>query len=183
MNISDAAKAAGVSAKMVRHYEATGLLPPAQRSSSGYRVYSERDVSVLRFIRQSRRLGFSIAQIGQLLSLWSNPQRSSCEVKALAQQHLDELQKKLLEITEMKTALEQMVALCQGNDNPHCAIISELAAGSPSAPTVRTEHEAPKRPAARKKGTAKSQPSHGLVTAHADLTTWMHSSRSPGGAS
>ena len=82
MNISDAAKAAGVSAKMVRHYEATGLLPPAQRSSSGYRVYSERDVSVLRFIRQSRRLGFSITQIGQLLSLWSNPQRSSCEVKA-----------------------------------------------------------------------------------------------------
>lgn len=178
MNISDAAKAAGVSAKMVRHYEATGLLPPAQRSSSGYRVYCERDISVLRFVRQSRRLGFSIAQIGQLLSLWSNPQRSSCEVKALAQQHLEVLQNRLLEITEMKTALEQMVALCQGDDKPHCAIISKLAAESPSVPPLRADAPAAKATTSRKRPGTSAAPSQGPVDNHTDLTAWMHSGHS-----
>jgi MerR family copper efflux transcriptional regulator len=91
MNIGEAATAAGVSAKMIRHYEQIGLLPAAERSESGYRLYGEREVSVLRFIRQSRRLGFSVAQIAELIGLWSDSQRTSREVKAVAQRHLADL--------------------------------------------------------------------------------------------
>ena len=72
MNIGEAAAAAGVSAKMIRHYEQIGLVPAATRTDSGYRQSSERDVSILRFIRQSRQLGFSMEQIADLLGLWSN---------------------------------------------------------------------------------------------------------------
>jgi len=94
MNIGEAAKAAGVSAKMIRNYEQIGLLPPAERSDSGYRLYGLRDVSVLRFIRQSRRLGFSMEQIAELIGMWGDDARSSREVKAVAQRHLDELEEK-----------------------------------------------------------------------------------------
>ena len=91
MNIGEAASAAGVSAKMIRHYEQIGLLPAAERSDAGYRLYGEREVSVLRFIRQSRRLGFSVPQVAELIGLWSDSQRSSREVKAVAQRHLADM--------------------------------------------------------------------------------------------
>ncbi len=81
MNIGEAAAAAGVSAKMIRHYEQIGLLPEAERSEAGYRLYGDREVSVLRFVRQSRHLGFSVAQIAELIGLWSDSQRTSREVK------------------------------------------------------------------------------------------------------
>ena len=83
MNIGEAAKAADVSTKMIRNYEQIGLLPPAERSDAGYRLYGLRDVSVLRFIRQSRRLGFSMEQIAELIGMWGDDDRSSREVKRL----------------------------------------------------------------------------------------------------
>ena len=92
MNIGEAAAAAGVSAKMIRHYEQIGLLPEAERSEAGYRLYGDREVSVLRFVRQSRHLGFSVAQIAELIGLWSDSRRTSREVKAVAQRHLAERQ-------------------------------------------------------------------------------------------
>jgi Cu(I)-responsive transcriptional regulator len=134
MNIGEAAEAAGVSAKMIRHYEQIGLIATAARTDSGYRQYSERDVSVLRFIRQSRRLGFSMQQIADLLGLWSNRRRASRKVKEVAQQHLAELELKMREMAEMKTALERLVASCHGSDDPHCAILDQLAVDSPAPP-------------------------------------------------
>ena len=103
MNIGQAAKASGVSAKMIRHYEGVGLFPEAARTESGYRQYTDRDVHTLRFIRQSRDLGFSIEQIRELLGLWQNRRRPSRQVKALAQAHIEELEQKAQEMKPAAT--------------------------------------------------------------------------------
>ena len=127
MNIGEAAKASGVSAKMIRHYEGVGLFPEAARTDSGYRQYSGKEVSTLRFIRQSRDLGFSIEQIRELLALWQNRKRPSRQVKALAQAHIEELDEKLQELLAMKATLEHLVHCCHGDDRPDCPIIETLA--------------------------------------------------------
>ena len=132
MNIGQAAKASGVSAKMIRHYESVGLFPEASRSESGYRKYADKDVHMLRFIRHSRDLGFSIEQIRELLGLWQNRRRSSRQVKALAQAHIQELQEKLQELQAMKATLEHLVHCCRGDDRPDCPIIETLAEAIPS---------------------------------------------------
>lgn len=126
MNIGEAAKSSGVSAKMIRHYESVGLFPEAVRTESGYRQYTDKEISTLRFIRQSRDLGFSIEQIRELLGLWQNRRRSSRQVRALAQAHLEELNSKLRELQEMKATLEHLVHCCQGDDRPDCPIIETL---------------------------------------------------------
>jgi Cu(I)-responsive transcriptional regulator len=128
MNIGQAAAASGISAKMIRHYEALGLLPAARRSAAGYRQYGEQDLHTLGFIRHSRDLGFSLQEIGQLVSLWRDRQRPSREVKALAQAHIRELEAKARELLAMKTALESLVSCCHGDDRPDCPIIDSLAA-------------------------------------------------------
>lgn len=130
MTISGAADAAGVSVKMIRHYEEIGLLAAAERTPSGYRQYGTQDVAALRFIRQSKGLGFSMRQIADLLRLQSNEQRSSKEVKLLAETHLRALDEKLSEIVAMQAALRQLVDACRGDDDPHCAILQRLAACS-----------------------------------------------------
>jgi Cu(I)-responsive transcriptional regulator len=130
MNIGEAASASGVSAKMVRHYEGVGLLPPVNRTASGYRQYSDKEVSTLRFIRHCRDLGFSLEQIGELLDLWQNRKRSSRQVKALAQAHIAELDAKLQELQEMRSTLEHLAHCCNGDDRPDCPIIESLASGS-----------------------------------------------------
>lgn len=131
MNIGEAATAAGVSAKMIRHYEQIGLMPEAERTESGYRLYGDRDVSVLRFVRQSRHLGFSVAQIAELIGLWSDSRRSSREVKDVARRHLADLEQKRREIEQMMDGLSVLVNACHGNDQPHCAILEKLSRGSP----------------------------------------------------
>jgi Cu(I)-responsive transcriptional regulator len=137
MNIGEAAKASGVSAKMIRHYENVGLFPEAQRTESGYRQYSEKEVATLRFIRQSRDLGFSIEQIRELLDLWQNRRRPSRQVKALALAHLEELEAKLRELQGMKSTLEHLVHCCAGDDRPECPIIDQLAdVSAPAAPAA-----------------------------------------------
>jgi Cu(I)-responsive transcriptional regulator len=127
MNIGQAAKATGVSAKMIRHYESLGLFPEATRTEAGYRQYNERDLHTLRFIRQSRDLGFSLEQIRELLALWQDRKRPSRQVKALAQAHIDELEAKLQELQAMKATLEHLVHCCHGDDRPECPIIETLA--------------------------------------------------------
>jgi len=126
MNIGEAAKASGVSAKMIRHYESVGLFSSAARTESGYRQYTDKEVGTLRFIRQSRDLGFSIEQIRELLGLWQNRRRSSRQVRALAQVHIQELDAKLSELQAMKSTLEHLVHCCQGDDRPDCPIMETL---------------------------------------------------------
>ena len=141
MNIGEAAKASGVSAKMIRHYESVGLFPEPNRTDSGYRQYSEKEISTLRFIRQSRDLGFSIEQIRELLGLWQNRKRPSRQVRALAQAHIEDLDAKLKEVQAMKATLEHLVHCCHGDDRPECPIIDTLAHDSqPSALSTDNGH-------------------------------------------
>ena len=136
MNIGDAARASGVSAKMIRHYESIGLFGAAARSDSGYRLYGEREVHLLRFIRHSRDLGFSLEQIRALLGLWQDRDRPSRQVRALAQTHLAELEAKLAELQAMKATLEHLVHACHGDERPDCPILDTLEAGNKTE-TVR----------------------------------------------
>jgi len=140
MNIGEAAKASGVSAKMIRHYESVGLFPEATRTEAGYRQYSDRELHTLRFIRQSRDLGFSLEQIRELLGLWQNRRRPSRQVKALAQAHIDELEQKLRELQAMKATLEHLVQGCAGDDRPDCPIIETLAAENASVAGPTRSH-------------------------------------------
>ena len=127
INIGQAAKASGVSAKMIRHYEEVGLTPAASRSEAGYRQYSEAEVHSLRFIRHARDLGFSIAQIGELVGLLQNRRRSSSRVKALALAHVAELESKLAKLQAMKDTLQHLAHCCHGDDRPDCPILDRLA--------------------------------------------------------
>tara|TARA_B100001063_G_scaffold243904_1_gene275504 strand:+ start:145 stop:597 length:453 start_codon:yes stop_codon:yes gene_type:complete len=126
MNIGQAAKASGVSAKMIRYYEQTGLIPAADRTDSGYRDYSDTDVHMLRFIRRARDLGFSVAEIGDLLNLWRDETRQSAEVKRLAQGHIDALEKKIVVLQDMAHTLTMLVNACHGDHRPHCPILQRL---------------------------------------------------------
>ena len=129
--IGEAAKASGVSAKMIRHYESIGLLPKAQRTGSGYRLYDETEVHALRFIHRARSLGFSLETIRQLLALWRDRRRSSATVKKLALAHVSELEAKIAEMQSMAQTLKHLAHHCHGDERPDCPILEDLArAGS-----------------------------------------------------
>jgi Cu(I)-responsive transcriptional regulator len=132
VNIGEAAAASGVSAKMVRHYESLGLLRKVQRSEAGYRQYGDNEVHTLRFIRRARDLGFSIAEIGELVKLWQDRRRASAEVKRIALSHVADLQRRMDEMAAMKRTLEHLAACCRGDQRPDCPILDELARLKPA---------------------------------------------------
>jgi len=129
MNIGEAAEVSGVTAKMIRHYEAIGLIPAAGRTGAGYRTYGPKDLSTLAFIRRARDLGFSIAQIRELLALWQDRARASADVKRIAGAHIDEMKAKMRLLKEMVRTLEHLSAHCHGDGRPDCPILDRLAAG------------------------------------------------------
>ncbi len=126
MNISQAAKLSGLTAKQIRDYEKAGLLPHAQRSESGYRLYSEKDVERLHFISNARKVGFSLQQIGELLKLNDDPNRASRDVKKLTEQHIIELQDKIADLQSMLNLLQRCNHSCCGNEKSDCAILKGL---------------------------------------------------------
>jgi len=127
VTIGDAARLSGVSAKMVRHYESLGLLPPVARTDSGYRQYSEPEVHTLRFIKRARNLGFSMEEIGELVGLWQNRRRASANVRKIAQKHADDLAQKIVAMQEMQQALGHLIHCCRGDERPECPILEDLA--------------------------------------------------------
>ncbi|MGO4869292.1 MAG: Cu(I)-responsive transcriptional regulator [Roseiarcus sp.] len=129
MNIGAAAAATGVSAKMIRHYEAIGLLRPAARRQNDYRDYGEHEIHELRFVRRARRLGFSIKEIATLLALWRDRRRPSREVKKIALTHVEDLEKRISEMQAMAATLRNLVRDCRGDDRPECPILEDLATG------------------------------------------------------
>ena len=130
MNIGAAAAASGVAAKMIRHYEAIGLLPPAERRPNAYRDYGEREVHELRFIKRARRLGFSRVEIGALLMLWRDRGRPSREVRRIAEAHVADLEGRIVEMQAMAETLRRLVRQCHGDDRPDCPILDDLAKSS-----------------------------------------------------
>ncbi len=126
MNIGQASKASGVSAKMIRYYESVGLIPPASRTDSGYRAYADSDIHMLRFIRRARDLGFSVAEIHDLLGLWRDRSRKSADVKRVAQQHIADLHRRIEDLRQMADTLQALTVCCAGDDRPDCPILAGL---------------------------------------------------------
>jgi Cu(I)-responsive transcriptional regulator len=127
VSIRCAAELSGISAKMVRHYESLGLLPRVARTDSGYRQYSEADVHTLRFIKRARDLGFSMAEIAELVALWQNRRRASASVKRIAQQHVTDLTQRIEAMQAMQRTLNQLLHHCHGDERPDCPILDDLA--------------------------------------------------------
>lgn len=128
LTIGRVARQTGVPAKTIRYYEETGLIPAATRAPNGYRVYAERSVELLRFVKRARDLGFSIREVGDLLALWQDERRASAEVKALALRHLELVHKKIEELESLQRTLQHLVERCHGDDRPDCPILDDLAA-------------------------------------------------------
>ena len=147
LNIGEAARATGVTAKMIRHYEDIGLIGKAPRTFSGYRTYSQNELHVLRFVRQARNLGFSIKQIGELLKLWSDRKRPSSKVKELALAHARELEERIAEMQAMKATIESLARHCHGDHRPECPILEGLETGSHDAPDAARTRNTPRRAA------------------------------------
>ena len=130
LTIGQAAARSGVSPKMLRHYESLGLLPPVARTGAGYRLYGEKEVHTLRFIRRARDLGFSMAEIAELLKLWQNRRRASGQVKRIAEAHIADLDRRLAEMQAMRRALAELARCCHGDDRPDCPILDDLSQGA-----------------------------------------------------
>lgn len=129
--IGEAARQSGVSAKMLRHYESLGLLGDVARTDSGYRQYTGADVHTLRFIKRSRDLGFSMAEIAELVGLWHNRGRASASVKRIAQKHLQELDARIAAMQAMQRTLQDLLLHCHGDARPDCPILDDLAGQGP----------------------------------------------------
>ncbi|OJU03039.1 MAG: Cu(I)-responsive transcriptional regulator [Rhizobium sp. 63-7] len=134
MNIGSAARKSGLPAKTIRYYEEIGLLK-ADRAANGYRDYSAADVNRLQFVHRSRNLGFSVEECRQLLSLYDDKQRASAEVKAIAEAKLDDIDRKLAELTSLRSALRHLVDHCHGDDRPDCPIIDGLSGATVACKT------------------------------------------------
>ena len=127
MNIGAAARASGVPAKTIRYYEEIGLIEAAARSGGNYRVYGDSEVETLRFIQRARSLGFSVGEVAELLALWRDRSRSSRQVKALAKQHLLDIDGKIAALKTMRDTLNELIERCHGDARPDCPILADLA--------------------------------------------------------
>lgn len=174
MNIGEAAQVAGVTAKMIRNYGGLGLIPEATRTDAGYRQYAERDVTVLRFIRQSRSMGFSIKQIEQLLGPWADANRQSRDVKDLAREHIAEHDRKMAEMAQTKASLERIAAGCQGDERADCPILSRLSGDTAARPLAAPPPKVPKEASRKAERTETRQTE---CPQHAGLSTWMQGLR------
>lgn len=126
MNIGEAAKASGVSAKMLRYYESIGLIPQAGRTAAGYRTYGDREVDTLRFIRRARDFGIPMDRVKALVGLWQDQARPSREVKRIALEQVAELDAKIIELIAMRDALGDLARSCRGDGRPDCPILRDL---------------------------------------------------------
>lgn len=135
LTIGQAAAQSGISVRMIRHYESLGLLPATVRSASGYRQYGPADLHTLGFIRRARELGFSSAEIRQLLTLWQQRSQDHTQVRAIAQQHLDDLTRRIQGLQAMQQTLRELVQHCQHGTQPECPILQDLAAPDAACPS------------------------------------------------
>ena len=141
MNIGQAAKASGVSAKMIRYYESTGLIRPPDRSEAGYRHFSDADVHALRFVRRARDLGFTVKQIAELLALWQDRSRQSADVKQIALEQIAGLEVRIREMQAMMDTLRHLADACCGDHRPDCPILADLVNGPDHGSGAREEDQ------------------------------------------
>ena len=127
MKIGTVAHKSGVTAKTIRFYESIGLIPQASRSAKGYRLYGQSDVETLRFIHHARHLGFSVEDVANLLALWRDKNRASADVKALASRHIDDVERRIVQLQAVRRTLVDLAERCHGDDRPDCPILEDLA--------------------------------------------------------
>jgi Cu(I)-responsive transcriptional regulator len=132
MNIGQAAAHAGVTPKTIRYYESVGLIAVADRRSNNYRDYGDREIAELRFIHRARSLGFSVKEVGDLLTLWRDRSRASHQVRTLAQTHVQEMERKIAELQAMKRTLQTLIGKCHNDDRPDCPILEDFANAAPN---------------------------------------------------
>jgi len=128
MNISEAARAAGLPAKTIRYYEEIGLIAPS-RGANGYRAFSTSDVHSLAFLARARALGFAIDDCRTLLALYQDKTRASSDVKEIAQRHLAQIEQRIGQLNEMRDTLSELVHACHGNERPDCPILASMSGG------------------------------------------------------
>jgi Cu(I)-responsive transcriptional regulator len=184
MNIGQAAAAAAVTPKMIRHYESLGLIPQAERSDSGYRLYTKRDVDMLRFTRQARALDFSIPQIDALMRLWRDEHRQSRAVKEIARAQLEDVQRRRNELDEIAVTLEALVEKCSGDLGACCPILDQLCAPPPArlalSPSTRAATLKQVKPGSHAtRARLRPRPEWSLPRAHSALEVWSRSALSP----
>ena len=136
MNIGQASERSGLPSKTIRYYEEIGLISP-QRAANGYRDYDLADIHRLRFLHRARRLGFSIEECRQLLSLYGDRDRASADVKAIAQARLAEIDTRIVQMLSLKEALLHLIRHCHGDQRPHCPILDDLSCRCESEPPSR----------------------------------------------
>ena len=136
MNIGDVADLSGLPAKTIRYYEDIGLVEPL-RSANGYRSFRQSDVHKLAFLGRARALGFTIEDCRSLLKLYADTDRASAEVKQIAEEHLDRIDRKIAELTEMRATLSHLVDACAGDHRPNCPILADLATEEDKTRTAR----------------------------------------------
>ncbi len=127
MNIGPAAEESGVPAKTIRYYEEIGLIPPAFRADNGYRNYGPTDVETLRFIQRSRKLGFTVKDVSNLVALWRDTHRVSADVKQLALSHIEDVERRIAELQGIRDTLVHLTDRCHGDERPDCPILNDLA--------------------------------------------------------
>lgn len=184
MTISEAAAAAALTPRMIRHYESLGLIPQAERTESGYRLYTKREVDTLRFVQQARALGFPIRQIDALLRLWRDDHRESHAVEEVAQAQLENLQRRRKELEEMATTLEALVQECAGADKACCPILAQLSAPLPArvelVPVGRAATLKEVKAGSRERSEVRrNRTERPPQRAHATLELWSRSAASP----
>ncbi|MEM7422443.1 MAG: MerR family DNA-binding protein [Pseudomonadota bacterium] len=127
MKIGAAAKASGLPIKTVRYYADIDLVMPGARGENGYRQYTPQEVSKLIFARRVRAFGFSIEETRELLSLYEDHNRSSADVKRIAEGRLGDIEAKMAELRALHDELSHLVSACRGDERPDCPIISGFA--------------------------------------------------------
>jgi Cu(I)-responsive transcriptional regulator len=125
MNIGAAAKASALPAKTIRYYEDIGLVRPL-RDTNGYRAFRDADVHKLTFLGRARALGFTIEDCRNLLALWEDTDRASADVRAIAKDHLRDIEAKIADLQNMQRTLSDLVRDCAGDDRPDCPILHQL---------------------------------------------------------
>lgn len=133
MNISEAARRSGLSAKTIRYYEDIGLIDPAERGNNGYRQYHAAAVAQLQFLARAREVGFDLDECRQLLELHRNSARQSRHARQLVLEKSEQLQRRIERLEEMQQVLREMAARCRGDEGPECAILEDLAGGEGGA--------------------------------------------------
>jgi MerR family transcriptional regulator, mercuric resistance operon regulatory protein len=128
--IGELSRLTGVHIETIRYYERVGMLIAPSRTAGGRRLYDHGYVRTLAFIRRARELGFTLEEIRALVELSGSERPSCAEVRKIASHHLEDVRRKLADLTRLEAILAETVARCVRNASPVCPVLDMLSNGS-----------------------------------------------------